>query len=71
MPQTGKRLTMTVPHCGPCPTCGCSRMIRKTKDADSPFLGWVECSDDACAYEASFDDFRSAYAAARRAADGQ
>lgn len=69
MPQTGKRLTATRPYAGPCPECGAKFLINKTKDADSPFLGWVECEGDGCTYEATFDEFRNVVAKAKRLAD--
>jgi hypothetical protein len=57
-PHSTKILGMEQRHSGPCPTCGNKRMIRRTKDVNSPFLGWIECAADACAYEASLEDFR-------------
>lgn len=69
MPSEEKRLAITRRYSGPCPDCGGKFVIQKTKDANSPFMGWVECESDACPYEATFDDFRSVTAKARRLAD--
>lgn len=42
-----------------CPDCN-HPVIRKTKDIDSKFMGWVECSEDNCNYEDSFANFKAA-----------
>lgn len=68
MPIGGNKLSFQRRYSGPCPDCGGKWVINKTKDAGSRFLGWVECEDEACPYEASFDDFRAKSAASRRAA---
>lgn len=66
-PHSAKILGMEQRHSGPCPTCGNASMIRKTKDVNGDFMGWIECASDACAYEASFQAFRIAWAAAHQA----
>ena len=50
-----------------CPDCQHKTMILKTKDADSKYMGWVKCSQDNCAYGDAFENFRAAFAAAKRA----
>ena len=62
MKEFQSTLTETMPK--NCPGCGHGQMIRKTKDVDSKFMGWVECPVESCTYEASFVDFRTAITAA-------
>jgi hypothetical protein len=68
MPIEGRKLTVESRYAGPCPACGCRWVIRKTQDANSPYLGLVVC-EDGCSYEATFDEFRQTIAKAKRLAD--
>ena len=35
---------------GPCPQCRRHTLVRKTRDAGSPYLGWVACTGPKCPY---------------------
>jgi hypothetical protein len=64
MPNNQKQMNREIHWAGPCPACGNGFMTRKTKDVNSQFMWWIECASDACAYEADFEAFRTAWAAA-------
>jgi len=53
------QLTLTEPMPGKCPDCGHGQMIRKTKDVDSKFMGWIKCAKNGCSYEDSFEAFKA------------
>lgn len=67
MSHNQKQLGRTMRWGGPCPACGHKMMVRKTRDADSPLLEWIECESENCNYEADFQAFRTAWLAARQA----
>lgn len=57
MPVPEKLRSLTRRLRGPCPLCGNSHLIRKTRNANSPFMRWVKCPKEGCSFQGSMQDY--------------